>query len=61
MRRSLAARFPWADVHLSVLGIAEEVEAFLQAHDREGLLWHMPDEWVDAFSAAGTLEQAAAI
>jgi alkanesulfonate monooxygenase SsuD/methylene tetrahydromethanopterin reductase-like flavin-dependent oxidoreductase (luciferase family) len=59
MRQSLGARLPWADVHLSVLGIAEEVATFLQAHDREGIQRHMPDEWVDAFSAAGRPEQVA--
>jgi alkanesulfonate monooxygenase SsuD/methylene tetrahydromethanopterin reductase-like flavin-dependent oxidoreductase (luciferase family) len=59
MRQSLGARLPWADVHLSVLGITEEVGMFLRAHDREGILRHMPDEWVDAFSAAGTPEQVA--
>jgi len=41
------------------LGIAEEVAAFIQVHDREGIVRHMPDEWVDAFSAAGAPEQVA--
>ena len=59
MRRSLAARLPWADVQLNALGIAEEVATFLQAHDSEGIVRHMPDEWVDAFSSAGTPEQVA--
>jgi len=59
MRQALGARLPWADVHLNVLGIAEEVATFLRAHDPEGIVRHMPDEWVDAFSAAGTPEQVA--
>lgn len=57
-RRSLAARLPWADVQLEALGITEEVEVFLRAHDQDGMAQHMPDEWLDAFSAAGTPEQA---
>jgi alkanesulfonate monooxygenase SsuD/methylene tetrahydromethanopterin reductase-like flavin-dependent oxidoreductase (luciferase family) len=59
MRRSLAARLPWADVQLNALGIAAEVAAFIEAHGIDGLVRQMPDEWVDAFSAAGTPEQAA--
>jgi alkanesulfonate monooxygenase SsuD/methylene tetrahydromethanopterin reductase-like flavin-dependent oxidoreductase (luciferase family) len=57
IRRSLADRLPWADVQLTALGIAEEVNAFIRAHGPEGVAQHMPDEWVDAFSAAGTPEQ----
>jgi 5,10-methylenetetrahydromethanopterin reductase len=50
-RRALAERRPWADVHLQVLGIdaAEAIAA-------EGI----PDEWLDAFAAAGTPEQVSA-
>ena len=59
-RRSLARRLPWADVQLETLGIAKEVEAFLRAHGPEGMAEQMPDEWLDAFSAAGTPEQVAA-
>src|SRR5512138_1661796 len=58
-RQSLARRLPWADIQLEALGIAGEVDAFLQAHGPEGMAQHMPDEWLDAFSAAGTPEQAA--
>ncbi|HEX2996577.1 MAG TPA: LLM class flavin-dependent oxidoreductase [Anaerolineales bacterium] len=57
-RQSLARRLPWADIQLEALEIAAEVEAFLQAHGPEGMAQHMPDEWLDAFSAAGTPEQA---
>jgi alkanesulfonate monooxygenase SsuD/methylene tetrahydromethanopterin reductase-like flavin-dependent oxidoreductase (luciferase family) len=57
VRRSLASRLPWADIQLSTLGIAEEVAAFLQAHDPGEVAQHIPDRWVDAFSAAGTPEQ----
>jgi alkanesulfonate monooxygenase SsuD/methylene tetrahydromethanopterin reductase-like flavin-dependent oxidoreductase (luciferase family) len=59
MRRSLAARLPWADVQLNALGIAAEVAAFTQAHGIDGVAQQMPDDWVDALSAAGTPEQAA--
>ncbi len=59
VRRSLAARLPWADVQLNVLGIAAEVAAFIQARDSDEVARHMPDVWVDAFAAAGTPDQAA--
>ena len=59
MRRSLAARLPWADVQLNALGITAEVDAFIKTHGIDGVAQHMPDEWLDAFSAAGTPEQAA--
>ena len=59
VRRSLAARLPWAEVQLDALGLAAEVAAFVQAQGRDGVAQHMPDEWVDAFSAAGTPDQAA--
>ena len=60
VRRSLAARLPWAGVQLEAEGIAAEVDSFIQTHGQSGLAEHMPDEWLDAFSAAGTPEQAAA-
>lgn len=60
MRRSLGARLPWADVQLNALGIAADVAEFTQVHDSDGIVRQMPDEWVDAFSAAGTPEQVAA-
>ncbi len=59
MRRSLAARLPWADVQLDALGIAAEVTAFVKAYGVDGVAQHMPDEWLDAFSAAGSPEQVA--
>ena len=59
VRRSLASRLPWADIQVNALGIADEVAAFIQAHgrEREAVAREMPDEWLDAFSAAGTPEQ----
>jgi 5,10-methylenetetrahydromethanopterin reductase len=59
VRRSLAARLPWADIHLQVMGIAAEVAAFTQGRTPDEIAREMPDEWVDAFSASGTPEQAA--
>ncbi len=58
VRRALAARLPWADVHMNALGIATEVEAFIRARNASDAARLLPDEWVDAFSAAGTPEQA---
>lgn len=60
VRRSLASRLPWADIQVSTLGIAEEVEAFVRQHgrQRDAVARQLPDAWVDAFSAAGTPEQA---
>lgn len=58
VRRALAERLPWADVQVNTAGIASEVNAFLQKYDSEGVVLHMPDAWLDAFSAAGTPEQA---
>jgi 5,10-methylenetetrahydromethanopterin reductase len=57
MRQALAERLPWSDVHLQALGIADEVDAYIQKHEPEGVAEHMPDEWLDALSAAGTPEQ----
>jgi 5,10-methylenetetrahydromethanopterin reductase len=57
MRCSLAERLPWADVQLNALGIAAEVDAFVQAQGVDGVVQHLPDEWLDAFAAAGTPEQ----
>ena len=56
MRRALAERLPWADVQLNAIGIAAEVDAFIQAHGVDGVAQQMPNEWLDAFSAAGTRE-----
>jgi alkanesulfonate monooxygenase SsuD/methylene tetrahydromethanopterin reductase-like flavin-dependent oxidoreductase (luciferase family) len=59
-RRSLAARIPWKDAQLEALGIASEVARFVQAHPTiEAAAQGIPDEWVDAFSAAGTPEDVA--
>ncbi|HSD85115.1 MAG TPA: LLM class flavin-dependent oxidoreductase [Anaerolineae bacterium] len=59
MRRALAERLLWADVQLNALGIAAEVDAFIKAHGREGIAPYMPDDWLDAFSAAGTPDRVA--
>jgi alkanesulfonate monooxygenase SsuD/methylene tetrahydromethanopterin reductase-like flavin-dependent oxidoreductase (luciferase family) len=59
VRRLLAARLPWAEIHLTPLGIEAEVAAFIQTHGFDEAAQQMPDEWVDAFSAAGTPEQVA--
>jgi alkanesulfonate monooxygenase SsuD/methylene tetrahydromethanopterin reductase-like flavin-dependent oxidoreductase (luciferase family) len=59
VRRSLAERLPWADVQLNALGIAAEVNEFIQAQGVDGVAQHMPDDWLDAFSAAGTPDQVA--
>jgi alkanesulfonate monooxygenase SsuD/methylene tetrahydromethanopterin reductase-like flavin-dependent oxidoreductase (luciferase family) len=59
MRQSLAARLPWADVQIDALGISAEVARFIETHGADSLVRNMPDEWLDAFSAAGTPEQAA--
>lgn len=59
VRRSLAKRLPWADIQVEATGITSEVEAFVREHGAEGVAEHMPDEWLDAFSACGTPQQAA--
>jgi alkanesulfonate monooxygenase SsuD/methylene tetrahydromethanopterin reductase-like flavin-dependent oxidoreductase (luciferase family) len=59
-RRALADRLPWADAQTDALGITEEVAALVRAHGAGGMAEHMPDEWLDALTAAGTPEQAAA-
>ena len=59
MRRSLAERLPWADVQLNALGIAAKVDAFIQSYGVDGVVQRMPDDWLDAFSAAGTPDQVA--
>jgi len=56
-RQSLAARLPWADVQLNALGIMAEVAAFTQTRSVDAVARDMPDDWLDAFSAAGTPEQ----
>lgn len=60
VRRSLAARLPWKDAQMDALRIAPEVANFIQSHHTiDEVAQNMPDEWVDAFSAAGTPEQVA--
>ena len=46
-------------MQLNALGIAAEVGNLIPAHRMNGVARHMPDEWLDAFCAAGTPEQAA--
>lgn len=58
-RRALANRLPWADIQLTTLGIERDVAALVNTHDAEGVARHMPDAWLDAFSASGTPEQVA--
>jgi len=58
VRHSLARRLPWADVHVEAQGITHEVEALMQKQDVDDIARSIPDEWVDAFSASGTPEQA---
>ena len=57
-RRALADWWPWVDAHTDTLGITKEVAAFVQKHGVEGIAEHMPDEWLDAMTAAGTPDQA---
>lgn len=59
VRRSLAKRLPWADIQVEATGITAEVESFVREHGAEGMAEDMPDEWLDAFSACGTPQQAA--
>lgn len=58
-RQSLASRLPWADIQLKALGIESDVESLIQTHGVENIREHMPDEWLDAFSASGTPDHAA--
>ncbi|NDJ78699.1 MAG: LLM class flavin-dependent oxidoreductase [Chloroflexi bacterium] len=60
VRRLIASQFgTWSDVHLTALGILEDAHTL---HQRYGaaMALHMPEEWIDALSASGTPEQAAA-
>jgi len=57
-RQALAGRLPWADVQLQALGIEAEVARFFEGRDPAEAARQMPDEWVDAFAAAGTPDQA---
>jgi alkanesulfonate monooxygenase SsuD/methylene tetrahydromethanopterin reductase-like flavin-dependent oxidoreductase (luciferase family) len=60
MRQCLAARWPWADVHMNALGIAADAAALVATHGVAGLAERMPDAWVDALAATGTPDQVAA-
>lgn len=59
MRQSLLRRLPWEDVQLNALGIASEFEALIHQHAPNEVAQKIPDEWLDAFAAAGTPEQVA--
>lgn len=59
MRQALVEKLPWADVQLNALGIVSDVARFFQEHAPDEAARQMPDEWVDAFAAAGTPEQVA--
>ena len=59
VRQALAARMPWADVHLDALGITKDVDQFIKTHDVDDIARLMPDEWVDEFSVSGTPDQVA--
>ena len=59
-RQSLARLLPWADVQLEALGIGQEVAEFLQTRGFDLVAQQMPDEWLDAFSAAGMPDQVLA-
>lgn len=57
-RQALARRLPWADVQVEAQGITREVEALMQKQDVDDIARSIPSEWLDAFSASGTPEQA---
>lgn len=57
-RQALAERLPWADVQVNALRISGEVETLIQKHGPSGIAQYIPDEWLDAFTASGTPEQA---
>lgn len=59
VRRTLAERLPWSDVQVNHLGVEADIAAFVQAHGAEGIAHRMPDEWLDALTAAGTPDQVA--
>ncbi len=59
MRRLIASRLKWSHPQLAALGIQDEARALLETHGSEAAPY-IPDPWVDALSAAGTPDQAAA-
>jgi len=60
MRKVLVSGLRWADVQLKALGIDEEAQALVRDYGVRDAADRIPDAWVDALSAAGTPEQAAA-
>lgn len=59
-RQFIASEFMHGNPHLVPLGIANEAESLARGHGVDGAAARMPEAWVDALSAAGTPEQAAA-
>jgi alkanesulfonate monooxygenase SsuD/methylene tetrahydromethanopterin reductase-like flavin-dependent oxidoreductase (luciferase family) len=59
-RRAIAVRLEASAGHLAPLGITEEAAALVREKGVEGAAQAMPEVWVDALSACGTPEQAAA-
>ena len=58
VRRSLAELLPWNEAHVKATGIEAEVANFVRRYDTiDEAAQNLPDEWVDAFAAAGTPEQ----
>lgn len=59
-RRALAERLPWDDVKLDAIGIREEVADFMRRYQTvDEIARNIPDAWLDAFAAAGSLEEVA--
>ncbi len=59
VRRLIAQRLKWANPQMDALGIRDEARALLETHG-DDTARYLPDEWVDALSASGTPDQAAA-
>lgn len=58
-RQALITRLSWLDMQLEVLGLREEVTAYLQKYQDDNLrAANIPDSWLDALTASGTPEQA---
>ncbi len=60
MRKALVERLPWPGIVLDLLGIQADYDRFFEEHTPEEAAEQLPDAWLDALSAAGTPEQAAA-
>jgi len=56
MRNILSNWLPWGGIQLEVLGLENEVKAAIEKYG-DDLTKHIPDEWVDELTAAGTPEQ----